>query len=317
MKIALVTDTHAGVRGDSDTFMEYQEKFWNNVFFPYLDEHHIDTIIHLGDITDRRKWINYKTLHRFRNMINKMSGEYNLHVIIGNHDTYFKNSNEIYSMDCLFDGGFEVYSEPTEVHLGTELPILFVPWINAGNHDKTMQMIDDTQAQVCLGHLNFAGFEMARGLTQTEGMDHTLFRKFDMVMSGHFHKKTHKDNVWYLGSPFEQTWIDYDDKRGFHIFDTDTMELELVPNPYKMFVKIFYNEKLEQAFMDGSINVDVCKSKAVKLIVNKIADQYILDRFVEALENASPWHLQIIDNTEDGATSDVEVEHIESKGTVE
>ena len=69
--------------------------------------------------------------------------------------------------------------------------------------------------------------------------------------------------------------------------------------------------------MDGSINVDVCKSKAVKLIVNKIADQYILDRFVEALENASPWHLQIIDNTEDGATSDVEVEHIESKGTLE
>ena len=316
MKIALVTDTHAGIRGDSDTFMEYQEKFWDNVFFPYLEEHEIDTIIHLGDITDRRKWINYKTLNRFRKLINKMKTEYDLHVIIGNHDTYFKNTNEINSMDCLFDDKIRVYSEPTEVYLGTELPFLFVPWINAGNHDKTMQMIDKTKAQVCFGHLNFAGFEMARGLTQTEGMNHTLFKKFDMVMSGHFHKKTHMDNIWYLGSPFEQTWIDYDEERGFHIFDTDTMELELVPNPYKMFVKIFYNEKLEQAFVDGSISADVCKSKAVKLIVNKIGDQYIMDRFIEALESADPWHLQIIDNTED-ATSDVEVEHIESKGTLE
>ena len=317
MKIALVTDTHAGVRGDSDTFMKYQEKFWYKTFFPYLEKHGIDTIIHLGDITDRRKWINYKTLHQFRGLVNKMASEYNLHVIIGNHDTYFKNTNKVNSMNCLFDEGFKVYSEPTEVYLGTELPLLFVPWINAGNHDKTMQMIDDTKAQVCMGHLNLAGFEMARGLLQTEGMDHTIFKKFDMVFSGHFHKKTHRDNVWYLGSPFEQTWIDYNEERGFHIFDTDTMKLELVPNPYKMFVKIFYNEKVQQAFMDGSINPNVCEGKAVKLIVNDIPDQYILDRFIEALESADPWHLQIIDNTETTSSEDVEIEHAESKGTLE
>ena len=319
MKIALVTDTHAGIRGDSDTFMEYQVKFWDNVFFPYLEKHDIDTIVHLGDITDRRKWINYKTLHRFRKLVNKMKSKYDLHVIIGNHDTYFKNTNEINSMDCLFDEGIRVYSEPTEVYLRAELydPILFVPWINAGNHDKTMQMIEDTWAPICMGHLNFAGFEMATGLTNTEGMDHTLFKKFDMVLSGHFHQRSHKDNIWYLGSPFEQTWIDYDDERGFHVFDTDTRELEFVPNPYKMFIKIFYGQKVAKAFENGELNLAVCENKAVKLIVNNADDQYTLDRFVEALENVGPWHMQIIDNTDDAATDGVEVEHVESKGTLE
>jgi DNA repair exonuclease SbcCD nuclease subunit len=314
MKIALVTDTHVGVRGDSDTFADYQDKFWYGIFFPYLEENGITDIIHLGDITDRRKWINYKTLNRFRDLIHKMADEYSLRVIIGNHDTYYKNTNEVNSMNCLFDGGFSAFSEPREVYLisSQHEPILFVPWINASNYDKTMEMIEKTTASVCMGHLNLHGFEMARGLLNAEGMDHRVFKKFDMVFSGHFHKRSHRDNIWYLGSPFEQTWIDYGEERGFHIFDTETHDLEFVPNPYKMFYKIFYDG------MECQVDPSDYTGRAVKVIVNKIDDQYLFDRFIEELENASPWHMQIIDNT-DGASGpeDLEVEHIESKGTLE
>ena len=320
MKIALVTDTHAGVRNDSDTFADYQYKFWYDVFFPYLEEHNINHIIHLEDITDRRKWINYKTLHRFRALINKMANEYNLRVIIGNHDTYFKNTNEVNSMNCLFNkgfstedlGGFKAYTQATDMYIGTDKPILFVPWINSGNLEHTLQAIGESKADVCMGHLNLNGFEMARGLYNTEGMDRKIFSKFDMVLSGHFHQRSHKDNIWYLGSPFEQTWIDHGEERGFHTLDTETLDLEFIENPHKMFAKIFY---------DGNIADDVDVSNytgmAVKIIVNQIDDQYLFNKFIEEMEAADPWHMQIIDNTDVSNADDIEIEHIESKGTIE
>jgi hypothetical protein len=152
---------------------------------------------------------------------------------------------------------------------------------------------------------------MARGLTQTEGMNRNVFRKFDMTLSGHFHKRSHMDNIWYLGSPFEQTWIDCDEERGFHVLDTDTMELEFIPNPHKMFFKIFY--------VNGTSDVDPnnYENKAVKIIINRNDDQYMFGKFIEEMEVASPWHMQIIDNTDTSNVSGVEVEHIESMGTVE
>ena len=173
MKIAIVTDTHAGVRGDSDTFADYQEMFWYDVFFPYLEENDIKQIVHLGDITDRRKWISYKTLDRFRNVIDRMRTDYDLSVVIGNHDTYYKNTNRINSMDCLFDASIDIYHEATEVSFGG-LNILFVPWINAENHQDTMSKIKNSTSTVCMGHLNLEGFPMARGLMNTEGMDLSL-----------------------------------------------------------------------------------------------------------------------------------------------
>jgi len=319
MRIALVTDTHAGVRGDSDTFAKYQHKFWYDVFMPYLRANNIKDIIHLGDITDRRKWINYKTLNGFRALINSLSNEFNLKVIIGNHDTFYKNTNDINSMKCLFetpsqwyDGAFQWYSEAEEIwYPGVEHPILFVPWINSENLKHTLDMIEKSTAKVCMGHLNLAGFEMARGLTQTEGMNRNVFRKFDMTLSGHFHKRSHMDNIWYLGSPFEQTWIDCDEERGFHVLDTDTMELEFIPNPHKMFFKIFY--------VNGTSDVEPndYENKAVKIIINRNDDQYMFGKFIEEMEVASPWHMQIIDNTDTSNVSGVEVEHIESMGTVE
>ena len=318
MKIALVTDTHAGVRGDSETFAQYQYKFWYDVFIPYLRTNNIKHIVHLGDITDRRKWINYKTLFGFRGLMINLANEFDLKVIIGNHDTFYKNTNVVNSMRCLFDnktqwydGAFEWHSEARNIwYPGMEHPILFVPWINSTNLESTLEAIEDSTAKICMGHLNLEGFEMARGLTNTEGMDRKVFRKFDMTLSGHFHKKSHMDNIWYLGSPFEQTWIDCDEERGFHVLDTDTMELEFIPNPHKMFFKVYYNGTTD-------VNPADYTDKAVKIIINQIDDQYMFTKFIEEMEAAGPWHMQIIDNTDASDTSDVEVEHIESKGTVE
>ena len=217
-------------------------------------------------------------------------------------------------MNCLFIGGFKIYSEPTEMgQWNVYKPILFVPWINSANHERTMKMIKETDASICMGHLNLAGFEMATGLKSIDGIDHRIFNKFDMVLSGHFHKKSHMNNIWYLGSPFEQTWIDYNEQRGFHVFDVDTNDLELVPNPHRTFFKIFYKGDATNPNIDPSEYTN----RAVKIIVNKIDDQYEFNRFIENMEAAAPWHMQILDNTDNVNIEDVEIEQIESKGTIE
>ena len=316
MKIALVTDTHAGIRGDSDTFAEYQERFWYEQFFPYLEEHKIKSIIHLGDVTDRRKHISYKTLHRFKKVLDKMRYEYDLSIVIGNHDTYYKNTNRINSMDCLFNDGIDVYEETSEVSFDG-LNVLMVPWINSGNEDDTLKRIKNSRAKVVFGHLNLAGFPFAKGSVSMDGMNRNRFQKFDMVFSGHFHTRSHMDNVWYLGSPFEQTWIDHGEERGFHVFDTETLELEFVPNPLKMFSKVFYDASVEDEFLKNNINFDEYTRRAVKVIANEINDQYIFDKFITEMEAADPWHLQVIDNTDALNGDDVEIEHIESKATLE
>ena len=88
MKAAIITDTHFGARNDSKVFLQYFGKFYKNVFFPYLEEHGIKTIFHLGDIVDRRKFINYVTLREFKDIFVQpcIDRGIKVHAIVGNHD---------------------------------------------------------------------------------------------------------------------------------------------------------------------------------------------------------------------------------------
>ena len=103
MKIAIITDTHFGARNDNQNFNEFFYKFYENVFFPTLEDRGIKTCVHMGDVVDRRKFISYKIANDFRNRFIKRFGELgiDLHIIIGNHDTYYKNTNEVNAMEEL------------------------------------------------------------------------------------------------------------------------------------------------------------------------------------------------------------------------
>ena len=133
MKIALITDTHFGARNDSLIFSDFFRKFYENVFFPTLKERGISDVIHLGDVVDRRKFINYKTLNSMKEILfiplKEMGG--NIKIIVGNHDIYYKNTLAVNSMTELTKGmsHVTVYDKPTEVSLTDDHKVLFVPWI--------------------------------------------------------------------------------------------------------------------------------------------------------------------------------------------
>lgn len=298
MKIALVTDTHWGIRNDSQIFLDYFEKFYGNIFFPYIQENNIKTICHLGDIVDRRKYINYVTLrHLKKHFIDRCVNEnIDLHVIVGNHDVPFKNTNEVNAMEELFDKvNIKYYSEVEDVMFDDTL-ITIMPWINSSNYSNAVAHMKQTPAQVLFGHLEVAGCLMNRGVVNDHGMDVSEFGKFDVVCSGHFHTKSQRDNVHYLGCPYELTWADYQDPKGFHIFDTETREIEFIRNPYRMFHKVFYDDT--DKTMEEVLEKDFSgfTGTFVKVVTQNKDNPYWFDKFMDKIYQSNPFNIQVVDD---------------------
>jgi len=298
MRIALITDTHWGVRNDNAIFYDYTKQFLDNVFFPLIDAEKIDTVIHLGDLVDRRKYINFLTAKRLREDFMQPIKDRGIdfHLILGNHDVYYKNTNDVNAIAELY-GEVKRYERAEEVTIG-DSKMLFIPWITADNREHSIDMIKKSSAPIALGHLELNGFEMFRGSISTHGEDASMFDKFDMVCSGHFHHKSTTGNINYLGSHSEFTWSDFDDDRGFHILDTNTRNIGFVRNPYTVFKKIWYNDEDTKFSIDFITNYDYASfsKKIVKVIVQNKSNPYLFDMFIDNVEKAGPNQLQIVED---------------------
>ena len=300
MKIALITDTHWGVRNDGIAFLDNSKQFIDSIFFPTLEQEGISTICHLGDLVDRRKYININTARRLRqDFLDPISERnYDFHIIAGNHDTYYKNTNSVNALNELVRGQypFHIYDQlPREVDFDG-LIVLMMPWICDENRKLTLEKIRGTNAQVCFGHLVLAGFEMYRGSMVSHGDDASIFNKFDLVCSGHYHHKSSSGNIHYLGNHGEFTWSDYNDPKGFHIFDTETRNLKFVRNPYTIFEKIWYNDTNYTIEDIASHEYEKYKNKIIKVIVQNKTNPYWFDMFVDNLEKSGILELQVVED---------------------
>ena len=299
MKIALVTDLHFGARNDNLKMASHQKKFYDEVFFPYLKEHNIKEIIDLGDTFDRRKYISFTSLKAAKAMFFDPLKENNIktHMIVGNHDTVYKNTNELNSIYLLlqeYDNIIE-YENPTEIQIDG-LDILLLPWINLGNQQETFDLMKRTKAQVVMSHLELKGFEFMRGHIMHDGMDHKIFEKFDLVYSGDYHHKSTEGNITYLGCPYEMTWQDYQDEKGFHIFDTETRELTRVVNPFNMFHKLWYDDQEMDFETIANTDFEQYKDSFVKVIIKNKTNPYLFDSYIERLEKHDLVNLQIVED---------------------
>lgn len=311
MKIALLGDTHFGARGDSVSFRDHFFKFYDDVFFPYLEDNGIDTVIQLGDLMDRRKFVNYQTLFLMKEKFISRFENTNLqlHVIVGNHDTYFRHTNSVNSLNELFDDieNVHVYQKIEERNFEGK-KIIFMPWINKENYEDSMSALKNSTADILVGHLEIEGFEMHRGMPGHGGLDSKLFSRFDSVYSGHYHCKSNSGNISYLGTPYELTWSDYNDPKGFHVLDTKTDVLTYVRNPYNMFHKIFYNDE-ETDYK--KFDVSTYKDSIVRLIVVSQTDDEMYENLLERFNNVDMVDFQITNSSlayREEDIDDIEVE---------
>ena len=320
MKIALLNDTHCGVRGDMEAMLNYQGRFYNEVFFPYLDENDIKHIIHLGDYFDRRKYINFSSMKaNIKHFIDPMNERgITMDLILGNHDTYYKNTNEVNAPELL------LYNQPNvnvivehEVKEYDGFNIALSPWINPENYADAVDFLTSANASWCMGHFEFEGALMMPGMTCQHGFDHSYVKRFEKVLSGHFHQKSEFANIKYLGSQMQFTWSDYGDNKYFHIFDTDTQELTPILNPITMFEKSFYNDEKETFETISNQDYSKYTDKFVKVIVVNKENPYWFDTFLDKLHASNPLHVAVVDdNKHMDFYGDDDIEDIEDTLTI-
>ena len=308
MKVAIITDTHYGARKGSKHLHDYFELFYKNVFFPALKEHKVEAVIHMGDAFDSRKSIDYQSLEWAKRVVFDPLKKYDVHMIIGNHDCYYKNTNNVNSPELLLQtyDNIKTYSEVTEVILD-KLKVLFIPWINAENYENTVQHIKNTSSLCAMGHLELNGFRAHRGHIMEDGMDSKLFDKFTKVFSGHYHTRSDNGKIFYLGNPYEMFWNDVNDARGFTIFDTDTLTHIPVNNPYKLFYNVYYEDTNYKLF-----NATEYKNKIVKVIVRKKSKPKDFEKFIDKIYSSGVQDLKIVENFNIQESEDFEVSEDEN-----
>jgi DNA repair exonuclease SbcCD nuclease subunit len=296
MKVAIITDQHFGARNDSIAFLDFFQKFYENTFFPALDSASINTVLVLGDTFDRRKYVNFYALDRAKKMFFDKLEERGItvYMLAGNHDTYFKNTNEINSPDLLLAeyNNIEVIDEPKTINVNG-FEVCMLPWICPENYTQSLDEIKNTTSTLCMGHLEIAGFAMYRGMESHEGFSAETFNKFDLVFSGHYHHRSNDRNIYYLGNPYELTWQDYNDPRGFHLFDFATRQLDFVENPYRMFERLEYTDKEVEPINLDSLDLE---NKYVKLVVLEKTDFYKFDKFIQKLYNKGCHEIKIVED---------------------
>ena len=310
MKVGVISDTHWGARKGSKLFHDYFELFYKNVFFPTLEQYGITTVIHMGDAFDSRKSIDYQSLEWAKRVVFEPLSNYQVHMIVGNHDSYYKNTNNTNSPQLLLKdySNIQTYSAPSEIKV-ENLDILLLPWICSENQEQSLTMIKKTKAKVAMGHLELQGFRVNRSIVMEHGLEADLFKNFSKVFSGHYHTRSDNGTVFYLGNPYEIYWTDVGDTRGFTIFDTETITHEPVNNPYRMFYNIYYEDTNYQTF-----DTREYKNKIVKVVVRKKSDTKKFEKFIDKLYASNIAELKIIENFD--IQEPVEFEAFESEDTI-
>ena len=319
-KIVVLNDTHFGVRNSSDIFIEYHRRFFEETLFPYLKRNNIKQILHLGDLYDHRKYINFKVQHASRKMFLEKIHEMgiSMDIIIGNHDTYYKSTNDLNSLKELlgyFTSNINIVTEPRVLDYDG-LRIGLVPWINSENYTESIRFIKTCDAPWLAGHLELAGFDLMPGMKATDGMSPDLFSRFETVLSGHYHTRSEQGNIKYLGSQMEFTWADAGDPKYFHVIDTETRTVEQVRCPIRVFEKIYYDDRKMNYFED--YDVSDLENKFVKVVVIHKSDPFTFDRFIDRIQQIDHHDLKIAENFDEFLGENVDVdEQISVEDTTE
>lgn len=293
-KFAILGDTHFGARNSSAAFSKHFGKFYSDVFFPYLRDNDIRTVFQLGDLFDTRKYINLQTLADAKQQFFDplQESRINLITLLGNHDIYYRESIKVNSTGQIL-GEYDniiLVDKPFKWSDNENTTIAIVPWICKENYDEITKFIQQSSADLCFGHFEIDGFAMYRGMAAHGGLSPNLFQKFERVLSGHFHTRSESGNISYVGTPYEITWQDMGDPRGFHVFDTVTRKLEFIPNNNTIHLRYEYSDTSEL------LSPPECKDKFVRIVVVDKANPARFDSFMASLQTAGAHEIKVIED---------------------
>lgn len=304
MKIAILGDTHFGCRNDLSIFYGHFKKFYEK-FLDDLVEQDIHHLFQVGDLFDRRKYINFKTLNEAKSMFFSKLEErdINLYTLVGNHDAHMRESITINSPSLVlgeYEHNVNIYDKPGTVNLfGTSIDM--IPWVCKDNEKEIFEFINNSKSDLCFGHFEILGFAMYKGMDSFDGIRPDIFEKYEAVVSGHYHTRSNSGNIMYVGTPYEMSWQDYNDIKGYHTFDLETREFEFIPNPDTIFVKIDYNTD-----ESPDLSALALKDKFIKVVVTNKSNAYAFDDFMQRLYQEQPYEIKVVDDFQEFADGEID-----------
>lgn len=305
-KVSLIGDIHFDGKSSSIQFIEFQRKFFEEQYIPYLLKNNIKTVFQLGDIFDRRTVMNMRTLYHAKKMFFDVlhDNEIDLHILVGNHDIFYLDTLEVNSPELLLReySNVFIHTNPKTINVGT-VSFDLIPWICKENYVEVHDFIDKSHSDYCLGHFEIAGFAMYKGYIAEEGLSPTLFKKYKRTVSGHYHTRSTQGNISYIGTPMEITWQDCDDPRGFEVFDTVSLQSEFIKNDYTLFHKIYYDEEKINSLEFDFLQL---REKYVKIIIIKKENLKKYDNFLQQVYESGCHDVSIDENFEEFSNGVVE-----------
>ena len=313
-KVAFCGDLHLGFKNGNAEFLSFQKEWLSTHFLPYLKENKITTLIQTGDFFDIRKYMPLNVMDMVLNWLPEQlekNGIKHLYAPSGNHDLYYRDTNTISSLDLLKTLNsttlcVEVFKDEVGVAILGNKKFAFLPYLNKVPKDKLLDVLGGIKdVDYLVAHLDVVGSPMMVGHVCEEGVELSVFNDYKRIISGNFHiPSTHK-NLTYTGAPYQLSWGDVSDglPRGFYVLDTDTDELDFIPNPEYMTLFSVITYDPEEKYTEKSF--DVYEGSIVKVLVNKKTDEKHYKNFGKLLSSASFIDYKIID------TSTVELEKVE------
>ena len=277
MLVAILADLHLGSRKSDPLYWSYFLKWFDNIFLPYIEINNINTIIQLGDFFDNRKTLDLHTIYQTKTYVLDKLKDKKIHIITGNHDVYYKNTNHINSISMVLGEytNINTYSECATINIdGTSIDL--IPWINTSNYDNTVKFIDDSKSKIACGHLEVNGAMLLPGHHLTHGTDPNIFSKYTKVLSGHIHFRSIYQNIHYIGVFGEMNVGDENAGRGFTILDTKTLKTKFIQNSYKLYRTIYYEFGMD-------VDVEQYEDSIVKVVVKELNGLQDFDSYINKL----------------------------------
>jgi hypothetical protein len=303
MSVLFLADPHLGTSNHNKEVFKAHLEFFEQQLFPYVLQNKIKNVVICGDFYDNRNVVDIFILQETKERFFKWFADNNvsLHLTVGNHCTYFKDTNKynIYTaagIDKLTN--IYVYHDVTNVIIDRKI-FSFVPW-----QVENKPVILNKEVDVVVGHFPAIGFPMTKGIDCKDGIDISSFKEYPLVVSGHFHIQKRIGNFQMLGNPYQKDWGDFGESKGFWVFEND--KLTLIENEVSpKHIKIFYKEDGDRVVLETkglgindvwcvsddkklySYLLKLCEKNHIRFILLSKARQKKIDKIYNDILNAS------------------------------
>jgi len=272
-KTILISDLHFGNKNNSTNHNDDLLKFFETIISDPRNGG-INNLYVLGDVFHQREQLDISTINAAIEGFNMLSRWFNVIVVKGNHDLYYRDRRDVHSLVTI-----EKYVDIVDYNLKIDDKLLTSWLLNGEEYDEIIEMTKKDKIKQVFGHYEFSKFKMNDHYVMEHGQSHKELSHVNQIFTGHYHKRQEKDNVIYIGTPFPFDFNDANDmERGYVVVDGDDYEYRNYQSV--SVVSVEYKEFLADNYTNQ-------ENTTIRVIINEDIDQVVMDELKDKMEESN------------------------------